>query len=88
MNPSPGLITILTPCRNERENVRGLHERIAAVMAAYASESESESESEDEGGGKPRRPDCTTRGSGHVTKALAYRCSTLDFEPVAPLLVP
>lgn len=28
------LVTILTPCRNERENVRPLHEAVAAVMAS------------------------------------------------------
>ena len=49
MTPPIGLITILTPCRNERENVRALHERIAAVMAAYASERERGSEGEGEG---------------------------------------
>ncbi len=43
MNPSPGHITILTPCRNERENVGPLHERVRSVMAAFASENEGES---------------------------------------------
>jgi len=33
MTPSPGTLTILTPCRNECENVRALHERIRGVMA-------------------------------------------------------
>jgi glycosyltransferase involved in cell wall biosynthesis len=46
MTPPTGLITILTPCRNERENVRVLYERIRGVMAAYASERERGSESD------------------------------------------
>jgi glycosyltransferase involved in cell wall biosynthesis len=73
MNPSPGLITILTPCRNERENVRGLHERIAAVMAAYASESESESESD------PTLPRLRRTGSGGEKGASGSK-GTLNWE--------
>ena len=71
MNPSPGLITILTPCRNERENVRGLHERIAAVMAAYASESESESD--------PTLPRLRRTGSGGEKGASGSK-GGLDWE--------
>jgi len=33
MTTPTGLITILTPCRNERENVRTLHEQIRSVMS-------------------------------------------------------
>jgi glycosyltransferase involved in cell wall biosynthesis len=35
MTISSGLITILTPCRNERDNVRQLHEQIRGVMAQF-----------------------------------------------------
>jgi polyisoprenyl-phosphate glycosyltransferase len=37
MNPPPGMITILTPCLNERENVGPLHERVRAVMTELGS---------------------------------------------------
>jgi glycosyltransferase involved in cell wall biosynthesis len=33
MSLPPGFITVLTPCRNERENVRELHKRIRTVMS-------------------------------------------------------
>ena len=32
MNPPSGFITILTPCRDERENVRALHEQVQGIM--------------------------------------------------------
>jgi glycosyltransferase involved in cell wall biosynthesis len=33
MTQSTGLITVLTPCRNEQENVRALFERVRGIMA-------------------------------------------------------
>ncbi len=33
MSPSSGFITIVTPCRDERENIRALHEQVVKVMA-------------------------------------------------------
>lgn len=67
MTTPAGIITILTPCRNECENVRALHERIAAVMAAYASEGGSEggSKSESESGRAERRSDGATELHQH-----------------------
>lgn len=32
MNPPAGFVTILTPCRDERDNVRALHEQVRAIM--------------------------------------------------------
>ena len=52
MNPPSGLITIVTPCLNERENVRPLHEQVRAVMDAFASESEGGRKSDSENRGE------------------------------------
>ncbi|MDD2762808.1 MAG: glycosyltransferase family 2 protein [Opitutaceae bacterium] len=70
MSASPGLITILTPCFNERENVRALYEQVRAAMAAYRSEGEggegAGSRGQGAGGGGPEAGDRRRETGGRL----------------------